>query len=162
MSDERLNLSRERFEPVVSQPVELDALGTELSLCFQDLNGPCKIETCYGDICKIVNTLRDYARMLRMVCTEWELQGCHQTVYELHAETLEKISKKFQAGIGYDYDKAVEKCRRRAERKSRDDDVGGEAMAMAYLKAKRDAEVKDKFSNSKGAGNRTGYHADRG
>ncbi len=86
-----------------------------------------------------------------MVCTEWELQGCHQAVYELHAEVLEKISKKFQAGIGYDYDKAVEKCRRHAERKSRDDDVGGEAMAMAYLKASHAAAVKDQSGvSSKG------------
>ncbi len=144
MADERLNLPRERFEPVVFQPMELDALGTELTLCFQDIGGPCKIKTCYGDICKIVNVLRDYSRLLRMVCSEWDLQGYHQTVYELHAEKLEQIAEKFQAGIGYDYDKAVEKCRKNQEKKQRDDDVGGEAMAMAYLKSRRTAEAKDK------------------
>ena len=68
MSNETLNLPCGEFEPVVSQPLELDALGTELSICFQDLDGPCEIKTCYGDICKIVNALRDYAKMLRMVC----------------------------------------------------------------------------------------------
>ncbi len=140
MDDETLNLPREEFEPVVSQPLELDALGTELSICFQDLDGPCEIKTCYGDICKIVNALRDYARMLRMVCGEWDLQGYHRAVYELHAEKLEEISKKYQAGIGYDYDKAVEKCRKKREKQRQDDDVGGEAMAMAYLKARRMAE----------------------
>ena len=137
MDEKKLNLPREQFEPVVSQPMELDALGTELNLCFEDLKGPCEISTCYGDICKIVNALRDYARMLRMVCDEWDLQGYHRAVYELHADKLEEISKKFQAGIGYDYDKAVEKCRKKREKQERDGDVGGEAMAMAFLKAQR-------------------------
>ena len=137
MGDETLNLPRAEFEPVVSQPLKLDALGTELSICFQALDGPCEIQTCYGDICKIVNALRDYARMLRMVCGEWSLQGCHRAVYELHADQLEAISKKYQAGIGYDYDKAVERCRKRQEKRHREDDVGGEALAMAYLKARR-------------------------
>ena len=144
MSDETLNLPRDKFEPVVSQPLELDALGTELSICFEDLEGPRKIDTCYGDICKIVNALRDYARMLRMVCGEWALQGYHRAVYELHADKLEEISKKYQAGIGYDYDKAVEKCRKKREKQRQDDDVGGEAMAMAYLKARHTAAAKDK------------------
>jgi len=141
MADEGLNLPRERFEPVISQPIELDA---DLTICFQDIGGPCKIKTCYGDICKIVNALRDYARILRMVCSEWGLQGYHQAVYKLHAEKLEQIAEKFQAGIGYDYDKAVEKCRKRLEKKQHDDDVGGEAMEMAYIKAKRTAEAKTK------------------
>ena len=142
MTDSTLDLPREKFEPVVAQPLELDALGTELNICFEDLEGPREINTCYGDICKIINALRDYARMLRMVCEEWNLQGYHQTVYELHADKLEEISKKYQAGIGYDYDKAVEKCRKRRDKPQRDDDVGGEAMAMAYLKSHRSAPPK--------------------
>lgn len=144
MSNETLNLPCGEFEPVVSQPLELDALGTELSICFQDLDGPCEIKTCYGDICKIVNALRDYAKMLRMVCGEWNLQGCHRAVYELHADKLEEISKKYQAGIGYDYDKAMEKCRKKRGKRRRDSDVGGEAMAMAYLKAQRTVAAKNK------------------
>ena len=153
MSDETLNLPRGEFEPVVSQPLELDALGTELSICFEDLEGPRKIDTCYGDICKIVNALRDYARMLRMVCGEWDLQGYHRAVYELHADKLEEISKKYQAGIGYDYDKAVEKCRKNRAKKQRDSDVGGEAMAMALLMAQRAAQSGEK---------RTGHQARQG
>lgn len=148
MPDKARNLPREKYEPVVSQPMALDALGTELSICFEDLEGPRKIDTCYGDICKIVNALRDYAKMLRMVCGEWDLQGYHQAVYEFHADKLEEISKKYQAGIGYDYDKAVEKCRKKRGKKQRDSDVGGEAMAMAYLQAQRTAAAKDKSTPS--------------
>ena len=145
MTDSTLDLPREKFEPVAVQPLEFDALGMELNICFEDLEGRCEINTCYGDICKIVNALRDYARMLRMVCEEWNLRGYHQAVYELHADKLEEISKKYQAGIGYDYDKAVEKCRKKREKQQcgdRGDDVGGEAMAMACLKAQHTAAAK--------------------
>ena len=96
MSNENLGLPRERFEPVAALPIEMDALGTELNICFQDLDGPCKIRTCYGDICKIVNTLRDYAKILRMVCKEWNLRGYHQAVYKLHADKLEEIPVRHQ------------------------------------------------------------------
>lgn len=144
MSGENRTLPQEKFEPVVSQPMELEILGTELTLCFDDLDGPCKIETCYGDICKIVNALRDYARMLRMACEEWNLQGYQQAIYELYADKLESISKKFQAGIGYDYDKAVEKCKKRMAKQDPDNDVGGEALAMGWLKSQCAAAAKDK------------------
>ena len=150
MSNENLNLPRGKFESVVSQPLELDALGTELNICFQDIDGPREIKTCYGDICKTVNALRDYSRMLRMACEEWDLQGYHRAVYELHADKLEEISKKYQAGIGYDYDKAMEKCRKKREKGQRTDDVGGEAMAMAYLKAQRTAAAKKGGSSPSG------------
>lgn len=133
--------SDKRLTPMVPEPIELEMLGTELTLCFQAVNGSCKIRTCYGDICKIVNTLRDYSRLLLKACEEWDLQGYYRAIYELHAEKLEKISMKFQAGIGYDYDKAVEKCRKKQGKQSRNDDVGGEAMMMAYLKARRTAET---------------------
>ena len=140
MSDETLNLPRDKYEPVVSQPLELDALGTELSICFEDLEGPRKIDTCYGDVCKIVNALRDYSRLLRMACDEWALPAFQQAFFELHAEKLETISKKFQSGIGYDYDKALEKCQKK--RRKHRDDIGDEALALAYRKSQMEAETK--------------------
>lgn len=133
--------SDERFTPMVPEPIELEMLGTELTLCFQAVNGPCEIRTCYGDICKIVNALRDYSSLLLKACEEWDLQGYHRAIYELHAEKLEKILMKFQAGIGYDYDKAVEKCQKNQRKRPRNEAVGGEAMMMAYLKARRTAET---------------------
>ena len=38
----------------------------------------------------------------------YKRQGFHRATYEYHAEKLRKIADKLQAGIGYDYDKAVE------------------------------------------------------
>lgn len=141
MSD-KLNLPREQFEPVISHLMEIDALGTELEIFFEDIDGPCHIKTCYGDVCKIVNALQDYSRILRMVCDEWNLQGFHKATYEHHADILEKISKKYQVGIRYDYDAAIEKCCRKMAKKAQEDDVGEEAMVLAYRKAQRAADKK--------------------
>ena len=157
MSNENRSLPQEKFEPMTAQPVELEALSTELSICFQSLKGPCEIRTCYGDIRKIVNALRDYARILRMVCEEWDLQGYHRAAYELHADKLEEISKKYQTGIGYDYDKVVEKCRKARQKAQRDSDVGGEALAMAYLMAQRTAQSGEKRTGHKARGS-SGKH----
>ena len=58
------------------------------------------IQQIYGDICKTVNALRDYSRILTMVCDTWDLHGFHRIKYEFHAEKLREIADKFQAGIG--------------------------------------------------------------
>ena len=34
MDEEKLNLSREKFEPVISQPIEVDASDTVLGICL--------------------------------------------------------------------------------------------------------------------------------
>lgn len=137
-----LNLPYEKYEPVMSRPVELDALGVEVSLRVFDIYGDHEIKTCYGDICKIVNALRDYSRLLEMVCDDWNLGGFHRATYEFHAERLRGIAGKFQEGIGYDYDAAVAKCQKKRGKKQRNEDVGGEALAMGYLKGKQMAEAK--------------------
>lgn len=141
-----LNLPQEQYEPIISQSIELGALENEVMLQVFDIHGDHEIKTCYGDICKIVNALRDYSWLLEMVCDEWNLEGIHRATYEFHAEKLREIAGKFQAGIGYDYDKAVEKCKKKRGRKQRDEDVGGEALAMGYLKAQRTALAQKKSS----------------
>ena len=139
MSVEELDLPRDKFECVCIMPIELDAMRTEFSISFQDIDGPCEIKTCYGDICKIVNALMDYSRMLEMVCDHWHLEGFHRATYEYHAEKLRAIARKYQASIHYDYDAAVEKCQKKRAKNQKDDDVGGEAMEMAYRKSLRTA-----------------------
>lgn len=125
--------------------VELDAMRTEFSITFQDMDGPCEIKTCYGDIRKIVDALMDYSRMLEMVCDQWDLHGFHRVTYEYHAEKLRAIAKKYQAGIHYDYDAAVEKCRKKQAKKQRDDDPGGDALDLAFHKAQREqAKIAEK------------------
>lgn len=142
MESEKLNLPREEYEPVVSRPADLGGLDAEVILSVFNIKGDCEIRTCYGDICKIVNALRDYSRMLAMVCDTWGLHGFHRIKYEFHAEKLREIADKLQAGIGYDYDAAMERCEKRKEKKRREEDVGGEALAMGLLKAQQAAEAK--------------------
>ena len=119
MDENRLpELPQESFRPMIAQSVQLEQfLGEELIFCFRDLDGVHTFTTCYGDIYKTVNALRDYVRLLESVCDQWELTGFHRATYEYHAEKLRKIADKLQAGIGYDYDKAVERCKKKTSQK---------------------------------------------
>lgn len=152
MRDENLNLPREEYEPVVSRPVDLEFMGAEVVLSVFDIEGDHEIRTCYGDICKTVNALRDYSKMLTMVCDTWNLHGFHRATYEFYAGKLREIADKFQAGIGYDYDAAVEQCEKRKGKKRREEDTGGEAMAMGLLKARQATEAQARKAAEKESG----------
>lgn len=152
MRDENLNLPQEEYEPVVSRPVDLEFMGAEVVLSVFDIEGDHEIRTCYGDICKTVNALRDYSKMLTMVCDTWNLHGFHRATYEFYAGKLREIADKFQAGIGYDYDAAMEQCEKRKGKKRREEDTGGEAMAMGLLKARQAAEAQARKAAEKESG----------
>ena len=66
MDENRLpELPQESFRPMIAQSVQLEQfLGEELIFCFRDLDGVHTFTTCYGDIYKTVNALRDYVRLL--------------------------------------------------------------------------------------------------
>lgn len=134
MTGDTIDLPQAIFEPVVSNPIALERLGDELLLCFQDLDGPHEVKTCCGDLLKIINALMDYARLLEMVCDQWNLQGFHRATYEYHADKLRQIAEKYQLAIGYDYGAAMEKCRKSREKKVRDDGVGEDALVLASRK----------------------------
>lgn len=138
-----LELPQESFRPMIAQSVQLEQfLGEELIFCFRDLDGVHTFTTCYGDIYKTVNALRDYVRLLESVCDQWELTGFHRATYEYHAEKLRKIADKLQAGIGYDYDKAVERCKRKRVKKSHSSDVGEDALLLTVRAANKSADNK--------------------
>lgn len=130
---------RERFEPIISRPIELE----KVTLHLHDADGEREIKTCYGDIYKIVNALMDYARLLELACDEWGLEGFHRATYEYHAEKFRAIAKKYQAGIGYDYDAALVKCEAK-KKPHKDDDIGGDAMELALKQARRQAQKEEK------------------
>lgn len=150
MDRNNLNLPREEYEPVVSRPVDLDLMGTEVILSVFDIKGDHEIRMCYGDIYKTVNALRDYSKLLAMVCDTWDLHGFHRAKYEFHAEKLLEIAGKLQSGIGYDYDAAVERCEKQKTKKHRDDDVGGEALEMGILKTRQAEKAKARKATEKG------------
>lgn len=126
---------RDAFQPILEQSMLLDSMlqEQEVDITFHDIKkGDVHIKTCYGDIYKIVNALRDYARLLTMTCKEWELTGFHKATYEYYAQKTKEIADKYQAAIGYDYDKAMEKCRKKQAKKKNDEgsDVGGDALEL--------------------------------
>lgn len=126
-----MELSRELFEPVIDETLEMNDLDAEMVLSFLTEKGQETIATCPGDIYKIINMLMDYARLLEIVVEQWGLQGFHRATYELHAEKCRQIAQKYAQGIGYDYQKAVEKCRKWQGKKRRDDGVGEDALVLA-------------------------------
>lgn len=114
-----LDLPAAAYEPQLSASIDLERyLSSEMLLHVFDLSGTHEVKTCYGDVVKIVNALRDYARLLELVCDEWDLGGFHRATYEYQAEKLRQIADKLQRGIGYDYDDAVRKCQSCGEKSS--------------------------------------------
>ena len=146
-----LDLPSATYEPRLSASIDLErCLSSEVLLQVFDLSGTHEVKTCYGDIVKIVNALRDYAKLLEMVCDEWDLGGFHRATYEYHAEKLRQIADKFQCGIGYDYDAAVQKCQKLRGKKPRSADVGEEAMVLAVKRGFEQAQAKTGKPSSPG------------
>lgn len=129
-----MELSRELFEPVIDEALEMNDLEAEVVLSFLTEKGRKTIPTCPGDVYKIVNMLMDYARLLEIVVEQWGLQGFHRATYEVHAEKCRQIAQKYAQGIGYDYEKAMEKCQKRQGKKCRDDGVGEDALVLTLKK----------------------------
>lgn len=143
--EEKSDFSMDAFELIPPQPVELDVLDTELSICFQDIDGPCEIKTCYGDVKNIVDTLMYQAKLLDKARERWELPVCQDAKYEFLANKLRAIAHKYQAGIGYDYEAALEMCRKKTgKRQAESSDTGGEALEMGYRAAEQRRKAKEK------------------
>lgn len=135
-----------KFEPATSATVEMteiDGMGQGAILRFTDVGRSGQssrgreLRTCYGDLYAIVNALRDYANMLESVIPEWGLTGFHAATYELHAARCREIAGKYAAAIGYDYDKALERCLKRRAQGDPDGDTGLdglEALARKHRK----------------------------
>lgn len=135
---------REVFEQIFSRPIELEKSAAEVILRYRDLDGEHEIRTCPGDIYKIVNVFMDYARLLELVCDEWNLGPYHRAVNEVTAENLRSIAKKYQKAIGYDYEAAVARCEAKKKKAHKDDDVGSDALELAFKKSQREAAKKKK------------------
>lgn len=127
-----MDYPKEVFEEVFSTQEALDELlKTEADLHVFTVGGFVAVHTCYGDICKIVCALMNYASLMELVCDQWDLTGLHRISYESQAKKLRQIADKLQKCIGYDYEKALRKCMKQMKKSTRDDGVGEEALVMA-------------------------------
>lgn len=137
------SLPVEKFKPATTTTVEMteiDGMEQGAVLHYTDVgrsgvpSEEKEFRTCYGDLYVIVNTLRDYANMLESVISEWGLTGFHAATFELHAARCRKIAGKYASAIGYDYDKAVERCEKRQAKGDRDSDTGMDGLEALLRK----------------------------
>lgn len=148
-----------KFEPSTTTTVEMteiDGMEQGAVLRFTDVGKSGKpsedrqLRTCYGDLYVIVNALRDYANMLESVVPEWGLTGYHAATYELHAARCREIAGKYADSIGYDYDKAVERCEKRRAKGGRGGDTGMDGLEALVRKREIRPQKKDKSDPANG------------
>ena len=132
-----------KFEPSTTATVEMtETDGMEQGAIFRFTDAgrsgypseDKELRTCYGDLYAIVNALRDYANILESVIPEWGLTGYHAAVYELHAARCREIAGKYAAAIGYDYDKALERCLKRRAKGGQDGNTGMDGLEALVRK----------------------------
>jgi hypothetical protein len=142
--DLQLNLFEQTTESI--EVTEIDGMETGGLLQYFDVKDRSNkvIQTCAGDITVIINALEDYARLLDKVIEEWQLEGYHGAIYELHVARCRKISAKYQKASGYNYETALARCRKRKEKA---DDVGEESLTLMAKYGERDSKSKDKITD---------------
>ena len=96
------------------------------------------VSCSYGDIVLIINMLHDYIKMLDEVKADdlW-----YQSYYR---EKFVKIADRLSEQIGYDYDKAVEKCKKKQRKMEDNSDIGEDGLTQfVKRKLKKEQEKKD-------------------
>lgn len=97
--------------------------------------GTHEISCAYGSLVLVIYMLRD-----ENIWAGTEYAG---------NSNFRRIAENLSFQIGYDYDAAIEKCRKKAEKEDANSDVGDEAMALMVKKAKREAEYQKKKKEEK-------------
>ncbi len=87
-----------------------------------------KVSCSYRDIVFIICILKDYLKLIE------EKEGI---MWEYYKDKFSKLADKLSTQIEYDYEKQLEKCKKKMGTKTSDDDIGGEAMALAIKREKR-------------------------
>lgn len=82
------------------------------------------VSCSYLDVVLIICMLHDYVNML----DEIRKDDIQYEVY--YREKFLKMANRLAEQIGYDYDQAVEKCRKKQSKKEPESDIGEEAFAL--------------------------------
>lgn len=95
------------------------------------------VSCSYGDIVLIICMLHDYVKMLDEVKADdiW-----YQAYYR---EKFVKIADRLSEQIGYDYEKAMEKCRKKQQKKESSSDIGEDGLTLS-VKRELEREQKEK------------------
>ena len=87
-----------------------------------------KVSCSYRDIVFIICILKDYLKLIK------DKEGM---MWDYYRDKFEKLADKLSAQIEYDYEKQLEKCRKKMNTKTTNNDVGADAMALAVQRKKR-------------------------
>lgn len=90
------------------------------------------VSCSYGDIVLIICMLRDYIRMLDETRADdlW-----YQSYYR---KKFVDLSKRLAEQVGYDYDKAVEKCKKKQQKRESSSDIGEDGLAQLINRTQRE------------------------
>lgn len=81
-----------------------------------------KVFCSYGDMVFIICILKDYLKIIA------EKEG---HIWDYYRDRFAKLADKLAEQIGYDYEKQLEKCRKKMEGKESRSNIGEDAMALA-------------------------------
>lgn len=95
------------------------------------------VSCSYGDIVLIICMLHDYVKMLDKAREDilWKVYYRRKFI---------EMADRLAGQIEYDYNAAMEKCRKNAPEKQKNTDVGGEALALAMKYGKDRKKEKSK------------------
>lgn len=85
-----------------------------------------------GDLIKICNVLHDYTDLLMAYIEEYKddtTKAVTVASYEIYVSRLKKIQIKIEDTLGYHVETAIEKCRKKAQKKYAD--IGEDALVLA-------------------------------
>lgn len=101
------------------------------------------VSCSYGDIVLIICMLHDYVKMLD------ELRADDIQYQAYYRKKFMKMADRLAAQICYDYDEAVEKCRKKQQKKESGSDIGDDGLTQLI---RRDFKVSKKIEKEAEAG----------
>lgn len=88
-----------------------------------------EVTASYGDIVLLISMCRDYVKTLD------EIRGESIDWQAYYRKKFMGIADRLQEQIGYDYDAAVEKCRKKADKRESNSDIGEDALLLALKRS---------------------------
>ncbi len=97
-----------------------------------------EVAASYGDIVLLISMCRDYVKTLD------EIRGDSIDWQAYYRNKFLGIADRLQEQIGYDYDAAVEKCRKKAEKRESNSDIGEDALLLALKRGNAGKAAEEK------------------
>lgn len=94
------------------------------------------VSCSYGDIVLIICMLHDYVKMLD------EVMGDNVEYQAYYRKKFLDMAERLSGQIEYDYDKAVEKCRKKRLKETRGNDIGEDGLSQLIKRGLEKAENK--------------------